>query len=85
MLSPLLATGIVRLVEAYLAAGLLFALPFAFRLVNRLDAVAAHGTGPFRILVVPGAVLLWPLLLRRLIRGDTAPPAERTAHRQAAP
>jgi hypothetical protein len=35
--------------------------------VNRLDAVAAHGTTGFRLLLVPGAALLWPLLLRRVL------------------
>jgi hypothetical protein len=81
MLSLTLATRLVRLFEMYLAVGGCFAVPFALRFVNRLDAVAAHGTPVFRLLVIPGAVLLWPLLLVRLLRGDTAPPMERTAHR----
>jgi hypothetical protein len=81
MISTQLATWIVRLAGAYLAAGVLFAVPFAFRLVNRLDAVAARGTLPFRLLLIPGATLLWPLLLIRWLRGVQSPPIERTAHR----
>lgn len=85
MISPAIAIWLVRLAGAYLGLGLLFAVPFAFGLVNRIDPVAAHGTRPFRFLLLPGATLLWPLLLRRLIRGDIAPPMERTAHRRVAP
>ena len=81
MLSSEIASWIVRLVGAYLATGVLFAGPFAFRLVNRLDPVAAHGTAPFRLLLLPGATLLWPLLLARWLRGVRTPPMERTAHR----
>ena len=74
MLSTPFATWIVRLAGAYLAVGLLFAPPFAFRYVGRLDPVAGRGTWGFRLLIIPGAVALWPLLLRRLLRGAESPP-----------
>ncbi len=80
-MTPLFASWFVWLTGGYLLLGLGFAIPFAFRLVNRLDPVAAHGTRPFRLLIIPGATLLWPLLLRRVLRRDTMPPTERTAHR----
>lgn len=83
MISPVIATWLVRLAGLYLAIGACIAVPFAFRFVNRIDAVAAHGTFTFRLLVIPGAMFLWPMLLIRLLRGDTAPPMERTAHRSA--
>jgi hypothetical protein len=69
MLSPAIASWLVLGAAVYLAAGVMFALPFAFRLVNRLDVVAAQGTRPFRALILPGAMLLWPVLLVRLLRG----------------
>lgn len=65
MISYTLATWLVRLGALYLGVGLLFAVGFAFRWVNRLDTVAAHGTPGFRVLILPGAILLWPFLLRR--------------------
>ncbi len=58
-----IATWLVRIIGAYLIVGACFALPFAARWVNRLDEVAAHGTPGFRLLVLPGAMLLWPVLL----------------------
>ena len=49
----------------YLVLGVFFALPFVFRGAQRVDD-AATGTGwAFRLLIVPGCALLWPLLLRR--------------------
>jgi hypothetical protein len=81
MISVFAATWLVRIVGLYLGLGLVFAVGFAFRWVNRTDAVAAHGTAGFRLLLLPGATLLWPLLLRRLLRGDRHPPVECTAHR----
>ena len=68
MISPASAVWLVRLAGLYLAVGVLFALPFAARWVNRLDPVAAQGTPGFRMLLLPGAILLWPLLARRLWR-----------------
>lgn len=83
-MTPALSLWLVRLAGAYFTVGALFAPLWAFRLVNRTDPVAAHGTAGFRLLILPGALLLWPLLLGRLLRGTTAPPLERTAHRTAA-
>ncbi len=76
-----LAASIVRLVAGYLLIGTGFSVPFTVWWAGRLDPVAAHGTRGFRLLILPGAALLWPLLVLRLLRGDTSPPMERTAHR----
>lgn len=75
MISPILATWLVRLLSAYLLIGVLFALPFAWRWAGRLDPVASHGTLGFRLLLLPGASLLWPLLLRRLLTRGEQPPS----------
>ena len=71
MIAPPLAEWLVRLAAAYLGLRLLFAVPFSLRWVNQLDDVAAHGTPGFRLLLLPGAMLLWPVLVWRL--GDRAP------------
>ena len=68
----------------YLVLGLLFAPPFLWTGVRRIDPVAADGTRGFRILIFPGVVALWPLLLKRWIAGGPEPPEERSAHRQLA-
>jgi membrane protein implicated in regulation of membrane protease activity len=77
------ARAIVLLAEIYLGGGLLFALAFATFGASRIDPAARGATIGFRVLVVPGAALFWPLLLRRWLRREP-PPRERNAHRDAA-
>ena len=79
-----LATALVNAVTLYLAAGAVLAPAIAWVGVRRLDPAAARATRGFKLLILPGIVLFWPLLLVRWIRGDTAPPEERNAHRLAA-
>lgn len=73
----------MRLLELYALAGLLFAVPFAVRGIERIDPVARGAGWGFRLIVLPGVVALWPLLLGRWMRG-APPPAESNAHRRAA-
>jgi hypothetical protein len=79
----LLAQAVVLLAETYLGLGVLFALAFVTLGVGVIDPAARGGTLGFRILIVPGSALLWPLLLRRWLR-RAPPPRERNAHRDAA-
>lgn len=79
-----IARVLVLVAGAYALLGLGFALAFAARGVQRLDPAARAATLGFRVAIVPGAAAFWPLLLRRWLRGDSAPPEERNAHRRAA-
>lgn len=63
------AEWFVNVLTAYAALGLAFGLPFVTFGIGRLDP-NARGSGPgFRMLVLPGVVALWPLLLRRWLLG----------------
>ena len=79
-----IARVFLGLVAGYAALGLVFALAFALVGAGRLDPNARHGSPGFRLLIVPGATALWPILLRRWLRGAGEPPLERNAHRRAA-
>lgn len=68
----------------YLVCGLVFAIPFALAGVRRLDPHAERGSRGFRLLIIPGTMAFWPLLLRRWASGFHVPPEERTAHRRRA-
>jgi len=68
----------------YLACGLAVAIPFVFFGVGKIDPQAAHGSRGFRLLIIPGTMAFWPLLLGRWIRGVKEPPEESNAHRLAA-
>ena len=80
----MIAVAFLILLGLYLAGGFLFALPFVFIGVKKIDPHAAHGSWGFRLLIFPGALAFWPLLLRRWMKGISEPPEERTAHRRAA-
>lgn len=79
----MIAATFLILLGSYLACGFLFAIPFALFGVNRIDPHAAHGSWGFRLLIVPGAMAFWPMLLKRWVSGVHEPPEERNAHRRA--
>ncbi len=79
-----IATGLVSAAGLYLALGLAFAIGFSARGAAKIDPGAREATRGFRLLIVPGAAALWPLLLHRWLRGEPEPPTERNAHRSAA-
>ncbi len=80
----MIAEILLMVLGAYAAMGLLFAIPFVLAGVKKIDPHAAHGRWGFRLLILPGSIALWPLLLKRWAGGMHTPPAERTAHRKAA-
>ena len=53
---------------AYGLLGVLFAIAFVSKGIQRLDPVAEHAPLGFRLIVIPGAAALWPLLLVRWLR-----------------
>ena len=54
---------------AYVAIGVLFAAAFVTAGVERIDHEAEGAGIGFRLLIFPGAVAFWPLLLRRWLTG----------------
>jgi hypothetical protein len=67
----------------YLALGLVFAVPFAILGARKIDPSAAAATWGFKLLIIPGSAVFWPLLLRRWLT-KSPPPTECSAHRKAA-
>ncbi len=65
-----MAVGFIAAVFVYGAFGVLVAVPMALRGVNRFDPAAAEGTLGFRLIALPGLVVLWPLVLARLPKAD---------------
>jgi len=80
----MIAAVFLFVLGAYLAYGLCFAIPFALIGVKKIDSHAAHGSWGFRVLIIPGTMVFWPLLLRRWAAGVKEPPEECNAHRRAA-
>jgi hypothetical protein len=80
----MIAAAFLILLGLYLACGLVFAIPFVLVGVRRIDPHAKHGSWGFLLLIVPGTMALWPLLLQRWASGVHEPPEERNAHRRLA-
>jgi hypothetical protein len=68
----MIAQLILVALAVYLAIGVLFAIAFVTRLVSRIDPVAADGPIGFRLLIFPGAALLWPIVLAKVLRAKGA-------------
>ena len=83
-MSESFARVVLAVAGGYLGAGVLFAGPFVVRGIQRIDPAAQGSTWGFRTIIVPGVVLLWPLLAWRWARGSVHPPTEITAHRRLA-
>jgi hypothetical protein len=58
----------VTILEAYAATGLLFACAFLTVGIRQVDR-ASRGSGVgFRLIILPGVVALWPVMLKRWIQ-----------------
>jgi hypothetical protein len=74
----------VDFLTVYAALGALFALVFVAAGVQRIDSQAKGSGLAFRILIFPGTVAFWPLLLHRWWRGGPDPAVETNPRRRAA-
>jgi hypothetical protein len=68
MITRLIFTAIA----IYLAGGFIFSIAFITRGVDKIDE-AAHGASlGFRIIIIPGTMLLWPVLLKKWLKSTNA-------------
>lgn len=79
-----IAQAIIFLLELYCAVGIVFAVYFVSAGITRIDANAKGSGVGFRLLMMPGAMALWPLLAQGWWSGNNIPPIENNAHRRAA-
>ena len=59
---------LVSLFIAYLLIGFLFAIAFAVKGVQKIDPVAAESNWKFRLLIIPGSMAFWPMLLKKWLK-----------------
>lgn len=75
-MAGVMANGILVVAALYAAIGLLFALAFVTAGIDTVDSAARGAPVIFRILMVPGVALLWPVMAgkwRRAARGERNP------------
>jgi len=64
----MLAQILLIIVAIYLACGFVFMIPFIIKGVDVIDE-GAHGSSiGFRIIIIPGTIVFWPLLLSKWIK-----------------
>jgi hypothetical protein len=78
-----IATTLLTSAALYLALGIVFALAFVAKGAGLIDPDARAGTLGFRLLILPGAAALWPLLAAKWRRAGR-PFEESSPHRDAA-
>jgi len=57
----------------YLLLGVLFVVPFLLKGLTKVDAGAHGGTIGFKIIIIPGVIVFWPLLLRKWMKANHHP------------
>lgn len=82
-MSLVIAQFVVAVFEAYVLAGVAFALMFLPWGVVRVDPRVAGAPKTLRLLILPGIVALWPLFAWRWIAGRNEP-IENNPHRAKA-
>ena len=55
------------LVGAYLIIGLLFSIPFLLRWIGKVDESAVDTSWTFKLIILPGCIVFWPVLLRKYL------------------
>ncbi len=59
------ASALVSAISLYLGLGLGFGLLFVFALAGRIDHAAKGMPVQARLIILPGVMLLWPLMLAK--------------------
>lgn len=58
---------LLAVLSIYLVAGLLFVIPFLVKGIHTIDETAEGSSAGFYIMIIPGVLLLWPLLWKKWI------------------
>jgi hypothetical protein len=66
--SELRLTIMLWIINSYFILGLFFGVYFSLAGCVRIDPTAASAKGLVRLMWLPAAMVLWPILLRRLLQ-----------------
>jgi len=61
---------ILTLVAIYLICGCVFAIAFVIKGINKVDEGAQGSTVGFRIIIVPGVIVFWVILLKKWLSAN---------------
>ena len=70
-----MAEVVFVIVTVYLVLGVLFVVPFLLKGLTKVDTSAHGGTIGFKLILIPGVIVFWPVLLNKWMKnrnqGDT--------------
>jgi hypothetical protein len=75
------AKAVVYTLAVYASLGLVFAVPFVWLGVQRLDSEAQGSGIGFRLLILPGVAGFWPMFLYRWTGRIVELPIKKNPHR----
>jgi len=61
---------VLIIVLIYLLPGVLFVIPFLMKGLTKVDEGAHGGTIGFKIIIIPGVIVFWPLLLAKWVKAN---------------
>jgi hypothetical protein len=61
---------ILYIVTIYLVLGFLFMIPFIIKGVNKIDEDAPGSSIGFRVIIIPGVIVFWIVLLKKWIKAN---------------
>jgi hypothetical protein len=64
----MLVEVILIIAAVYFLLGILFVIPFLTKGLTKVDEGAHGGTIGFKIIIIPGVIVFWPVLLRKWIK-----------------
>ncbi|HEX5655031.1 MAG TPA: hypothetical protein VFX58_18270 [Chitinophagaceae bacterium] len=59
---------ILIIVLLYLALGAVFFIPFLLKGIQKVDEGTRGSTIGFKIMIIPGVIVFWPVLLRKWLK-----------------
>jgi hypothetical protein len=65
--------AILILVIVYLVAGVLFVIPFLVKGLTKVDESAHGGSTGFKLIIIPGVIVFWPVLMKKWVRKPPSP------------
>jgi len=67
MLTTIVSVFLVA-ITAYLIAGIVFTIFFQAKGLSKIDEGVHGSSWGFRIIIIPGCIVLWPVLLKKWIK-----------------
>jgi hypothetical protein len=61
---------LIIIVLIYLLLGVFFVVPFLLKGLTKIDKGAHGGTIGFKIIIIPGVIVFWPILLNKWIKAN---------------